>query len=99
MTPFIGVRISCDIVARNSDFSRDASIASSRASASSAALRSRSATTPSWWAICAISWWELSSGGSSSAISSTTQTTSPASVDRHGDQGVRVGKHRRSPRP
>ena len=46
ITPFIGVRISWLIVARNSDFSRDASIASSRASASSAALRSRSATMP-----------------------------------------------------
>ena len=34
MTPFIGVRISWLMVARNSDFSRDASIASSRASAS-----------------------------------------------------------------
>ena len=34
ITPFIGVRISWLIMARNSDFSREACIASSRASAS-----------------------------------------------------------------
>ena len=46
-TPFIGVRISWLIVARNCDFICEASMAWSRASASSAAARSRSATRPS----------------------------------------------------
>ena len=52
MTPLSGVRISWLIVARNSDFCREASIASSRAAASSASARSRSATRPSWTATC-----------------------------------------------
>ncbi len=45
ITAFIGVRISWLIEARNSDFMRDASIAASRASASSPAVRSRSVTS------------------------------------------------------
>ena len=44
ITPFIGVRISWLIVARNSDFWRVASRAASRASASAALVRSRSST-------------------------------------------------------
>ena len=57
MTPFMGVRISWLMVARKSDFSRDDSNASSRASASSASsplrsvmswkLQTRPTTTPS----------------------------------------------------
>ena len=42
MTPLIGVRISWLIVATNSDFSRDASSASSRAAASAASVSRRS---------------------------------------------------------
>ena len=76
MTPFMGVRISWLIVARNSDLRRDASIAWSRASASSAAERSRSATRPSMAAICSMRSRECSSGGYSSPTASTTQTTS-----------------------
>ena len=77
MTPFIGVRISWLIVARNSDFSREASIAWSRASASSAAARSRSATRPSWVAIWSIRSREVSSGGTSSPMSCTMQAMPP----------------------
>ena len=55
MTPFMGVRISCDIVARNSDFSREDSMASSRASASCAAVAARLPTTEAWLAIWSIS--------------------------------------------
>ncbi len=47
ITPFSGVRISWLMVARKSDFCREASIASSRACATSAAARSRSATRAS----------------------------------------------------
>ena len=96
ITPFIGVRISWLIVARNSDFSRDASIASSRASASSAALRSRSATTPSWCAIWLSRWKEFSSGGTSSASSSTTATTVAVDQHRHRHQAVRRRQSGRS---
>jgi hypothetical protein len=46
MTPFIGVRISCDMLARNSDLSRDAERASSRAVASSWSRRLRSMAMP-----------------------------------------------------
>ena len=42
MTPFIGVRISWLIIARNSDFIRPASSASSRARARSSSKRLRS---------------------------------------------------------
>ena len=52
MTPLRGVRISWLMVARNSDFCREASMAASRAAASSASARSRSATRPSWTATC-----------------------------------------------
>ena len=52
ITPLSGVRISWLIVARNSDFCRDASIAASRASARARSARSRSATRPSSTATC-----------------------------------------------
>ena len=59
MTPLSGVRISWLIVARKSDFCREASMASSRACASCAWVRSRSATrascSPTRAAICSMS--------------------------------------------
>ena len=78
MTPFIGVRISWLIVARNSDFIREASMARSRAAARAAAARSRSATTASWAATWCTRSWAGSESGDSSASTSRTATTSSA---------------------
>ena len=82
MTPFMGVRISWLIVARNSDFSREASIAASRAARTSAASRSRVATTPSWSATCAASRWCSSPTQGPVSACSTATTRSPASTGR-----------------
>ena len=60
ITPLSGVRISWLIVARNSDFCRDASIAASRASARARSARSRSATRPSSTATCSTIDWIIS---------------------------------------
>ncbi len=49
----------------------------SRASASSAAARSRSATRPSWVAIWSMRSREVASGGTSSPISCTTHAVPP----------------------
>ena len=66
ITPLSGVRISWLIVARKSDFWREASIASSRARATSAWARSRSATRASCSAtrpaMVSISSWRYSGG-------------------------------------
>ena len=79
MTPFMGVRISWLIVARNSDLRREASMASSRAAASWTALASRWATWLSCADTCSISVCEFSSGGTSSASTWITQVVSPSS--------------------
>ena len=52
ITPLSGVRISWLIVARKSDFIREASMAASLARSSSAAVCSRQATSSIWSATC-----------------------------------------------
>ena len=78
ITPLRGVRISWLIVARNSDFCRDASMAASRAVASSSSARSRSATRPTWTPTCStiavIMSWRYSGGAD--LIARTAQTSS-----------------------
>ena len=88
MTPFIGVRISWLIVARNSDFSREASMAWSRASASSAAARSRSATRPSWVAIWSMRSREFVVGRHLVAEHCDHAGDAAAVPDRERDQAV-----------
>ena len=79
MTPFIGVRISWLMVARNSDLSREASMAVSRARASSLATASRWATCPRCCEICPIRVREFPSSGASSTSTSITHVVEPSS--------------------
>ena len=102
MTPLSGVRISWLIVARKSDFIREASIAASRARSSSAAVCSRQATS----AICAATWSTICSiiacrySGGAEVMVMTASTSSPS---RTGNPIVRresshVGSRLVSPR-
>ena len=72
ITPLSGVRISWLIVARNSDFWRDASIAASRASARARSACSRSTTrascTATWPTIESIIAWRKSGGAEVSVM-------------------------------
>ena len=106
MTPLSGVRISWLIVARKSDFIREASMAASRACSSSAAVCSRQATNAIWaatWStICSIMAWRKSGGAEvivMTARTSPPSTTGNAMVRRASSQvGSRLARTLRASR-